>query len=106
MNKQDNVNNPKHYAGSTSLECIECMRVIFGRKAVYYFCLCNSFKYLWRYKNKNGGEDIDKANWYLRYVEHDLEIEGEYIPKKIHKLYQRLLDLYTYIVDRISNGVD
>jgi len=35
----DNVNNPQHYAGSTSLECIECMRVTFGAKAVYDFCL-------------------------------------------------------------------
>jgi hypothetical protein len=25
----------------------------------------NVFKYLWRYKDKNGIEDLRKANWYL-----------------------------------------
>ena len=64
MKEVDNVNNPRHYAGSTSLECIECMRVTFGAKAVYDFCLCNAFKYLWRFNKKNGKEDILKCQWY------------------------------------------
>ena len=34
-------------------------------EAVKDFCLCNAFKYIWRTKNKNGIEDIDKAIWYL-----------------------------------------
>ena len=42
-NNHDVVNNPQHYAGGTSLECIECMRVTFGARAVYDFCLCNAF---------------------------------------------------------------
>ena len=63
--EHDNVNNPKHYAGSTSLECIECMRVTFGSVATYDSCLCNAFKYLWRYKNKNGAEDIKKQGGIL-----------------------------------------
>lgn len=107
MSKVDNVNNPHHYAGSTSLECIDCMRIIFGRKAVYYFCLCNAFKYMWRYKNKNGEEDIKKAQWYLKYVQHDIERGSkENIPKKICKLYYRLNDLYIDITGRIVNKVD
>ena len=65
----DNVNHPKHYAGSTSLECIEAMEMAFGEQAVYDFCICNSFKYLWRYKNKNGAEDINKAEWYIKKAE-------------------------------------
>lgn len=101
----DNVNNPQHYAGSTSLECIECMRVTFGEKAVYNFCLCNAFKYLWRYKNKNGEEDIKKARWYLDYVQHDIERDGDCIPYSVHKMYDRLNNLYIDIVDKISNGV-
>ena len=61
----DNVNHPAHYEGQTSLECIDVMEIAFGAEAVANFCLCNAFKYLWRYKNKNGREDLDKATWYL-----------------------------------------
>ena len=101
----DNVNNPKHYAGSTSLECIECMRVTFGAVATYDFCLCNAFKYLWRYKNKNGAEDIDKARWYLNYVQHDIERDSnECFSPIIWEMYQRLNDLYIDITDKIANN--
>lgn len=103
MSKQyDNV-NPKHYAGDTSLECIECMRLTFGRKAVYYFCLCNAFKYMWRFQHKNGKEDLNKARWYINYVQHDIEM-GFTIPKKILNLCQRINDLHIDIGDKISNG--
>ena len=61
----DNVNHPAHYEASTSIECIEAMELMFGPNAVYYFCMCNAFKYVWRHKNKNGQEDLDKAGWYL-----------------------------------------
>ena len=104
--KKEEVNHPERYAGSTSLECIECMRVTFGAKAVYDFCLCNAFKYMWRYKNKNGEEDIRKARWYLDYVEHDIERDGDYVPDEVHTMYDRLNDLWIDIMDRISNGVD
>lgn len=65
----DNVNHPKHYASSCSIECIESMLVAFGAEATFDFCLCNAYKYLWRYKNKNGEEDINKANWYVNKAE-------------------------------------
>ena len=57
--------NPDHYKNQTSLECIEAMEIIFGRDAVIDFCICNAWKYIWRWKNKNGGEDLEKAKWYL-----------------------------------------
>lgn len=60
----DNI-NPSHYKNSCSLECIDTMFIAFGYEYVYYYCLINAYKYLWRYKNKNGKEDIDKAEWYL-----------------------------------------
>jgi hypothetical protein len=61
----DNVNHPAHYEGQTSIECIEAMQIAFGKRAVADFCMCNAFKYLWRHKNKNGQEDLRKAQWYL-----------------------------------------
>lgn len=65
MNK-DNVNHPEHYANSCSLECIDAMLIAYGEQAVYDFCICNAFKYLWRHKNKNGLEDLCKADWYIK----------------------------------------
>lgn len=62
---QKDAINPDHYKNQTSLECIEAMEIIFGRDAVIDFCRCNAWKYIWRWKNKNGEEDLDKANWYL-----------------------------------------
>ena len=57
--------NPDHYKSETSLECIEAMEMIFGVQAVYDFCICNAWKYIWRWRNKNGAEDLDKATWYI-----------------------------------------
>lgn len=58
--------NPAYYKdGITSIECIEAMEVMFGEQAVYDFCMCNAYKYIWRHRNKNGLEDLNKAEWYL-----------------------------------------
>ena len=68
LEEKDVVAHPEHYERNTSLECIDTMRLAFGDFAVCYFCLCNAFKYLWRYKHKNGKEDLRKARWYVDYV--------------------------------------
>lgn len=61
----DNVNHPKHYANSCSIECIDAMQATFGTKDLAKYCTINAYKYLWRYKGKNGVEDLNKAEWYL-----------------------------------------
>ena len=66
MNKKVDPTNPDHYKDHTSLECIEAMEIIFGKAAVLDFCACNAWKYIWRWKNKNGAEDLDKALWYAK----------------------------------------
>ena len=63
----DNVNHPKHYKNG-QYECIDVMRDVFGEEAVDIFCKLNAFKYIWRANNKNGKEDIQKANWYLNEI--------------------------------------
>lgn len=60
---EEKVNHPKHYQGK--YECIDEMIVLFGIDAVIGFCKCNVHKYRYRFENKNGQEDLDKANWYL-----------------------------------------
>lgn len=61
----DNVNHPSHYE-TGKFECIEVMEEALGTEAVKGFCLCNAFKYIYRCRNKNGIEDIKKADWYLK----------------------------------------
>jgi len=63
--KEDPVNHPSHYDGKTSIECIDSMLITFGVEYVFHFCMCNAYKYLWRHKNKNGLEDVKKAEYYL-----------------------------------------
>lgn len=60
----DPVNRPTHYT-ECSLECIDVMLAVFGRRAVTDFCIINAFKYMWRYDHKNGLEDLKKAERYL-----------------------------------------
>ena len=55
---------PNHYK-SCSIECIDAMILTFGSDAVALFCQINAFKYIWRHKDKNREEDINKANWYV-----------------------------------------
>ena len=74
---KDNI-NPDHYKSSTSLECIEAMELIFGVKAVYNFCICNAWKYIWRWKNKNGIEDLHKADWYVTYAMKRKDYVGDF----------------------------
>ena len=61
--KPDQI-HPTHYT-ECSLECIDVMLAVFGRKAVTDFCIINAFKYMWRYEHKNGLEDLQKAERYL-----------------------------------------
>lgn len=69
----DNVNHPSHYADGCSMECIETMRIAFGAEHLYIYCACNAYKYMWRYKSKNGMEDLKKAKWYLDYAQRLIE---------------------------------
>ena len=61
---QDNVNHPYHYEAYT----LETIVAIAGQSTpdeFRGFCKGNVMKYLARYRNKNGLEDLEKAAWYL-----------------------------------------
>jgi hypothetical protein len=63
MMADDNVNSPKHY-NQTEIECIEAIEAATDSGFEYYL-QGNVIKYLWRYRYKNGVEDLKKARWYL-----------------------------------------
>lgn len=64
-NLNDMVNHPSHYTHG-KYECIDVIedvtKDLLGIEAV---CTANVIKYMWRWKLKNGLEDLRKANWYL-----------------------------------------
>lgn len=60
----DMVNHPPHYTNG-GMEAIDEMLIVFGRKAVMDFCICNVWKYRKRALHKNKQEDLDKADWYM-----------------------------------------
>ena len=61
---EDIVNHPSHYTNG-GMECIDEMMLVFGKRVVADFCLCNAWKYRYRALSKNGQEDIDKSHWYM-----------------------------------------
>lgn len=61
----DPVNHPTHYIrnGMETIDVIEAFTSnLKGMEAV---CTANALKYLCRWKEKNGLEDLKKAQWYL-----------------------------------------
>ena len=63
----DMVNHPPHYIAG-KFEVIEIIESITNSMYLTPFegyCLGNAIKYLARFKNKNGVEDLKKAKWYI-----------------------------------------
>ena len=62
ISEPDMVNHPPHYQSESGLEVIDVIDAFLDWKSVY---AGNILKYTLRYKNKNGHEDLKKAQWYL-----------------------------------------
>ena len=62
---KDNVNHPSHYTQG-AIECIDAIKeATKGLLGIEAVCTANIIKYVWRWKFKNGVEDLRKARWYL-----------------------------------------
>ncbi len=61
--EEDMVNNPSHY-NKSGIECIDAIQAMTDEGFEHYL-QGNIMKYLWRYRYKNGVEDLKKAEWYL-----------------------------------------
>ena len=60
---EDMVNSPAHY-NKAGIETIDAIQAMTGDGFEFYL-QGNIMKYLWRYRYKNGVEDLKKAEWYL-----------------------------------------
>ena len=65
--KHDNVNSPLHYQGK--VECLDSLEsATDGLNGIEAVCTANAIKYLYRWKRKNGKEDLLKAQWYINHL--------------------------------------
>lgn len=64
MGTDSMVESPPHY-NQAGIECIDAIEAALGDGFEFYL-QGNILKYLWRYRYKNGVQDLQKAEWYLR----------------------------------------
>ena len=67
----DNVNHPAHYTQG-GIECIEAIRASMTHEAFKGYLKGNVIKYMWRYEHKGGLESLQKAQWYLAYLQDEV----------------------------------
>ena len=64
-NMTNSINHPAHYTQG-NIECIDAIEAaVAGLQGIEAVCTGNAIKYLWRWKYKNGVEDLKKAVWYI-----------------------------------------
>lgn len=64
----DAVNHPAHYTQGR-VECIDALAAATtGLRGIEAVCTANAIKYLWRWGQKNGVEDLKKARWYIDHL--------------------------------------
>lgn len=66
----DPVTSPRHYTDG-GVECIDAIRAALGEDSFRDFCIGNVLNYVWRWRLKNGVEDLAKAKFYLRMAQGD-----------------------------------
>ncbi len=65
--KSDPVNSPTHYQTGL-VETIDSIKNILGHDKFQAYCTGNVIKYLSRYREKNGLEDLKKAETYISFI--------------------------------------
>jgi hypothetical protein len=60
----DPINHPTHYV-TGGIETIDFMKAKLSREGFEGYLAGNVLKYISRYRQKNGVEDLKKARWYL-----------------------------------------
>lgn len=73
--KNDNVNHPKHYCKG-GLECIQVIKAQLTSQQYEGYLYSNVLKYMWRWPDKNGLEDLRKAAKYLEWLQEEVKKNG------------------------------
>lgn len=61
----NDVDHPPHYTAG-AVECIDAIAAATtGLSGLEAVCTANILKYVWRWKQKGGAQDLEKARWYI-----------------------------------------
>jgi hypothetical protein len=71
----DSVNKPAHY-NNGPVECIQAIESMLTSEEYIGYLRGNSLKYRWRFRYKNGIEDLRKARWYEERLIKFMEVNG------------------------------
>ena len=63
--------SPDHYKGE--IECIQCIKASMSKIEFMGYLKGNVQKYTWRYRQKNGLEDLQKSKVYLDWLIEEME---------------------------------
>lgn len=67
ISKPDMVNHPSHYTQG-GIECIKAIEASMAPEGFQDYCKGNVMKYIWRWRDKAGAEDLKKAQVYLGWL--------------------------------------
>lgn len=70
----DNI-NPSHYQRD-GMECIDAIKAaVQNLSGAEAYCTGSAIKYLWRWKEKGGKDDLNKAIWFINDMIAEIEDE-------------------------------
>lgn len=73
--ENDHVNHPNHYCQG-GIECIKAIEASMPPDGFQDYCKGNILKYIWRWRDKAGVEDLKKARVYLNWLIESAEKEN------------------------------
>lgn len=77
------VSHPPHYQSKTELEVINVIEAFTSElKGIEATDTGNVIKYICRWKQKNGLQDLEKAKWYLQHLINHVENKNKNTIKK------------------------
>ena len=71
----NNVNHPSHYTQG-GIECIAAIKASMPAEGFQDYCKGNVLKYIWRWRDKGGAEDLEKAQVYLQWMIDSAKVEN------------------------------
>ena len=74
--------NPNHYQRD-GMECIDAIKAaVQNLSGAEAYCTGSAIKYLWRWKEKGGKDDLNKAIWFVKDM--IAEIEDQELQDELH----------------------